>query len=371
MKLGNALYDMLPKKLDWYILKKFIMTYFIALLLIIVIVIIFDISEKIDDFVSREAPLKAIVFDYYVNFIPFFMNMFSPIFTFLTVIFFTSRLAANSEIIAILSCGISFNRLLRPYMFGAAIIMVFSLSLNLWIIPHANVTRMAFEQKYVTDYDKQVTMRNLHYQVSPGEFVYVESFSQWNNTAYKMTIEKIENNRIVSKLSADQAVWDSTLCGWRLKRYFIREYDAGLEDRVKCGTQLDTIIPLTISDLKKKRKYELTLDYEQLNDYIATKRMRGDADIKKALIEKHTRFAMPFSAFILSVIGVSLSSRKRRGGIGWNIALGIALSFSYILFQRLSDMFVYTDTLPAVVAVWLPNTIYAIIAYILYRIAPK
>ena len=371
MKLKNRIYDLLPKKLDWYILKKFIFTYLIALLLIIVIVIIFDISEKIEDFVSREAPLKAIVFDYYVNFIPFFINMFSPIFTFLTVIFFTSRLAANSEIIAVLSCGISFNRLLRPYMIGSAIIMIFSLALNLWVIPHVNVTRMAFEEKYVRDYERKETLHNLHYQIAPGEFVYVESFSRWNNTAYKFTLEKIENNRIVSKISADQAVWNSTLCGWHLKRYFIRDYDAGLEDRVRCGQQMDTIIPLTISDLRIKRQYWLQLDHKQLNEHIRTKQMRGDANIKKPLIEKHTRYAMPFSAFILSIIGVSLSSRKRRGGIGWNIALGIALSFSYILFQKFSEMFVFTDTLPVVVAVWLPNVIYAVIAYILYRLAPK
>lgn len=359
------------KKLDWYIMRKFILTFFMALLLIIVIVIIFDISEKIDDFVSKEVPLKEIIFDYYLNFIPYFMNMFAPIFVFITVIFFTSRMAANTEIIAILSCGISFQRMLRPYIISAALISVLSLVLNLWVIPDANKTRMKFETEYIRSRDRNTTLRNMHYQINPGEFVYVESFSQWNNTAYKFSLEKIEDNEIVSKLSAEQAIWDSTFCGWHLKRYFIRQYGAGLEDHVKCGKQLDTVINLTIGDFKKTRKYETQLDYGELNDYIATKRMRGDADIKPALIEKHVRFAMPFSAFILTIIGVSLSSRKRRGGTGWNLAFGIALSFSYILFQKFSEMFVYTDVMPAAIAIWIPNVLYAGIAYALYRIAPK
>lgn len=360
-------------KLDWYIIKKFMATFFVALLTIIVIVIIFDISEKIDDFVSKQVPLKEIIVDYYKNFIPFFMNMFSPIFVFITVIFFTSRLAANSEIIAILSCGVSFHRLMRPYMISAGVIAAFSLALNLWIIPDANKVRMAFETKYVRDYGGNGgPERNMHYQIAPGEFAYIESFSEWNNTAYRFTLERIgKDGRLESKLSADQAVWDSTLCGWRLKRWFIRDYTPSLEDNVRCGQQLDTVLPLTITDFKKTRKYESQLNYRELRDYIAMKRMRGDADIKKALIEQQTRFAMPFMAFILTIIGVSLSSQKRRGGIGWNLALGIGLSFSYILFQKFSEMFVYADTLPAAVAIWIPNAIYTLIAYILYQRAPK
>lgn len=360
-------------KLDWYIIKKFMATFFVALLTIIVIVIIFDISEKIDDFVSKQVPIKEIIVDYYKNFIPFFMNMFSPIFVFITVIFFTSRLAANSEIIAILSCGVSFHRLMRPYMISAGVIAAFSLALNLWIIPDANKVRMAFETKYVRDYGGNGgPQRNMHYQIAPGEFAYIESFSEWNNTAYRFTLERIgKDGRLESKLSADQAVWDSTLCGWRLKRWFIRDYTPSLDDKVRCGQQLDTVLPLTITDFKKTRKYESQLNYHELRDYIAMKRMRGDADIKKALIEQQTRFAMPFMAFILTIIGVSLSSQKRRGGIGWNLALGIGLSFSYILFQKFSEMFVYADTLPAAVAIWIPNVIYTVIAYILYQRAPK
>lgn len=372
MNIKETIKDWIPKKLDWYIIKRFISTFFVALFLIILIVIIFDISEKIDDFVSKEVPLKEIVVNYYINFIPYFMNMFAPLFVFITVIFFTSRLAANSEIIAVLSCGVSFQRFLRPYIISAALIALVSLSLNLWVIPHANRTRMEFETKYVRDYSgRKASRHNLHYQISPGEFVFIESYSDWNNTGYRFTLEKIEDNKIISKLTAEQAVWDSTFCGWRLKKYFIREYGAGLEDKVRNGMQLDTVLNLTVSDFEKTRDYETQLNQKELNAYIATKVMRGDADIKHALIEKHMRVAMPFSAFILTIIGVALSSRKRRGGIGWNLALGIALSFSYILFQKFSEMFVFTDTMPAWLALWLPNVIYAVIAAVLYRMAPK
>ncbi len=362
--------DLKPRILDLYIVKKFIFTFFIALLLIIGIVIIFDISEKIDDFVSHEAPLKEIIFDYYLNFIPYFMNMFSPLFVFITVIFFTSKMAANSEIIAILSCGISFHRMMVPYMFSAALIALFSLTLNLFIIPNSNKILDEFESKYIKS-NYQSTGRNIHYQISPGEFVYVESFSRWNNTAYKFTLERVRNNRLVSKLSAETAVWDSTSSSWRLKKYTIRDYTGAMTDKVRTGASLDTAINLSVTDFYMTKKTVTTLSYNELNRLIETQKLRGDDNVKLAQIEKHTRFALPFSAFILTIMGVSLSSRKRRGGIGWNIGIGIALSFSYILFLKFSEMFVYTDLLPPGVALWVPNILYAIISGFLYRIAPK
>ncbi|MBO8478910.1 MAG: LptF/LptG family permease [Bacteroidetes bacterium] len=362
--------DLKPRILDLYIVKKFIFTFFIALLLIIGIVIIFDISEKIDDFVSHEAPLKAIIFDYYLNFIPYFMNMFSPLFVFITVIFFTSKMAANSEIIAILSCGISFHRMMVPYMFSATLIAMFSLALNLFVIPNSNKILDEFESKYIKS-SYQNSGRDVHYQISPGEFVYVESFSRWNNTAYKFTLEKVKDNRLVSKLSAETAVWDSTFNGWTLKKYFIRDYSGTLADNIRSGARLDTVINLSVTDFYMTKNTVTTLSYKELNQLIETQKMRGDDNVKLAQIEKHTRFALPFSAFILTVMGVSLSSKKRRGGIGWNIGIGIALSFSYILFLKFSEMFVHTDFLPPGIALWVPNILYAIISGFLYKIAPK
>ncbi|MBQ5603096.1 MAG: LptF/LptG family permease [Bacteroidales bacterium] len=359
-----------PKKIDAYIVSKFITTFFIALLLIIGIVIIFDISEKIDNFVAKEAPLKAIVFDYYLNFIPYFMNMFSPLFVFITVIFFTSKMAADSEIIAILSCGISFHRMMVPYIFSATLIAIFSLCLNLFIIPDANKTRLEFENQYVKTRFKSVG-RNVHYQISPGEFVFAESFSSWNNTAYRFTLEKIVDNKLVSKISAESAVYNEEKGVWTLKKYFIRDYNEDLTDRIRSGKQLDTTLALSSKDFYLTEKTVETLNYHELNNLIDTQRMRGDANVKFALIEKNTRFALPFSAFILTIMGVALSSKKRRAGIGWNIGIGIALAFTYILFLRFSQMFVHTDTLPPAIALWLPNLVFAIIAGFLYRIAPK
>ncbi|MBR1573381.1 MAG: LptF/LptG family permease [Bacteroidales bacterium] len=353
-------------------MKKFMLTFFIALLFIIGIVIIFDISEKIDDFVEHQVTLKSIVFDYYINFIPYFMNMFSPLFVFITVIFFTSRLAQNSEIIAILSCGISFHRLMVPYIVSAFLIALLSLSLNLWVIPPANLKRNEFEAKYIRYHDNKTNTRNVHYQISPGQFVFVESFSKINNTAYKFSLESVENNRLTSKLSAESAVWDSTFGGWRLRKYFLREYaQNSIYDRVRYGDKLDTVINLTVTDFLRRKDTVESQDINELNDFIDMQRMRGDATVQHSLVEWHTRFALPFSAFILTILGVSLSSRKKRGGIGWNLAAGIALSFSYILFLKFSQMFVATGTLPPWFAIWLPNIIYTIIAAVLYHLAPK
>lgn len=357
------------RKLDWYIFKRFILTFFIALLLIIGIVIIFDISEKIDDFVSHEAPLKAIILDYYVNFVPYFINMFSPLFVFITVIFFTSKMAANSEIIAILCGGVSYKRLLMPYMAAAGIIAALSLCLNLFIIPQSNRTRLEFQDKYLKH--KSISNRYVHYQIEPGTFVYVESFSTWNNTAYKFTLEEIGDNRLRKKISAETAVWDSTMDGWHLRKCFTREYVDGMLDKVSACDQIDTVINLVKADFYRNKHTVETLPAKELDELISVQKMRGDANVMYAEIEKNTRVALPFSAFILTVMGVTLSSRKRRGGIGWNLAIGIALAFSYILFLKFSQMFVYTGTMSAFVALWLPNALFAIITAFLYKTAQK
>ena len=363
-------FDLRPKKLDVYIVTKFITTFFVALLLIIGIVIIFDVSEKIDNFVEKEAPLRAIVFDYYVNFVPYFMNMFSPLFVFITVIFFTSKMAADTEIIAILSCGVSFHRMMVPYIFSAALIALFSLTLNLFIIPDSNKERIAFETKYVSDKTKNVG-RNVHYQISPGEFAFAESFSSWNNTAYRFTLEKIEDNKLISKITAETAVYDTTKKVWQLKKYFIREYNEDLTDNIRSGRQLDTALALSVNDFYWNPESVETYNYFELNELIELQKMRGDANVKYSLIQKNNRFALPFSAFILTIMGVALSSKKRRGGIGWNIGAGIALAFTYILFMKFSEMFVYTDSLPPALALWLPNIVFTVIAVVLYRLAPK
>lgn len=255
-------------------------------------------------------------------------------------------------------------------MAAATLITALSLVLNLFIIPDSNKDMFAFEQQYIKQKPKK-SARNIHYQVAPGQFVYAESFSSWNNTAYKFTIEKIENSQLVSKISAETATYDTVKGSWKLKKYFIREFNDDLTDNLRSGRQMDTIIPLSVKDFYFSENTVTTLDYSELNELIDMQTMRGDANIKFSLIEKHTRFALPFSAFVLTIIGVALSSKKRRGGIGWNIALGIALAFAYILFMRFSQMFVHTDTLSPAVALWMPNVLFAVIAVVLYRLAPK
>ena len=257
-----------------------------------------------------------------------------------------------------------------PYIFSATLIAALSLILNLFVIPEANKTRLQFEDKYVKSRFASVG-RNVHYQTSPGEFVFAESFSSWNRTAYRFTIERIEDSKLVSKISAESATYDTLTGRWRLKKYFIRDYNADLTDRVRSGRQLDTTLALSVDDFYLTENTVETLTYHELNQLISVQKMRGDANVKFALIEKNTRFALPFSAFILTIMGVALSSKKRRGGIGWNIGIGIALAFTYILFLRFSQMFVHTDTLPPGIALWLPNLVFTLIAGFLYRIAPK
>ena len=361
-----------PKILDLYIMKKFLSTFFLMILLIIGIVIIFDISEKIDDFVTGHASIKEVALDYYVNFVPYFMNMFMSLFVFIAVIFFTSRLTANSEIVAMLSCGVNFHRLMLPYLASAAIIAALSLGLALFVIPSSNAARHDFEEKYFKKKKNNTQARNIHYQISPGQFVYVESFSRWNNTAQKFTLETIEGSELVSKLSAESATYDALSGVWTMKNYFVRTFVPGsIEDRVKAGKRLDTLINVTIDDFYRKQKTEQDLTYKELRAMIKTQRMRGDPYVKYSLIESYQRWSLPFSAFILTIMGVALSTKKKRGGLGWNLAIGIGLSFGYILFMKFSQMFVYTDSLPTALAIWLPNIVFFLITAVLYAIAPK
>ncbi len=358
------------QRLDWYIIRKFLTTFFMSLLLIVGIVIIFDVSERIEDFVRRDAPLHAIVFDYYLNYIPYFMNMYSPLFVFLTVIIFTTKMTQDSEVVAILSSGISYHRMAVPYLISAVLIALLSLGLGLWVIPKANGPRVDFEQKYIPR-TKAYSGRDLHYKLENDHFVYIESFSGYNNTAYNFTLEDLSDGRLHSKLSAESAQYDTVTGVWKLRNWFIRDYTEGMEDKVRSGRRLDTTLSLTRDDFFRNKYTIQRLDEHQLDQLIRTQTQRGDASVSTALIEKNNRFSLPFSAIILTVIGLALSTKRKRGGMGWNLAAGIALGFSYILFMQFSEMFVMTDTLPASIAIWLPNYLYAVIAVVLYIKAPK
>ena len=357
-------------KLDFYFMKKFLVTFFVSILLLAVIIVIFDVSEKIEYFVRNEAPLKEIVVNYYMNFVPYFMNMYAPMFVFLTVIFFTSKMTGDSEIIAILSSGISFHRMAVPYLISSVLIAFLSMELGLWVIPHANATRVDFEQKYIPRMKVKVG-HDLHYKLENDHFVYLESFSAYNNTAYNFTLEDLSGGRLRSKITAESAQYDTLTGKWKLRNYFIRDYGDGMTDHIRSGRQMDTVLSLTRDDFFRNKFTIGRLNEAELDALIAAQKARGDASVKHALIEKNQRYSLPLSAIILTVIGISISTKKRRGGMGINLAAGTALGFSYILFMQFSEMFVATDTLPASIAIWLPNYLYAIIAAVLYFKAPK
>jgi lipopolysaccharide export system permease protein len=276
-------------------------------------------------------------------------------------------MAYNTEIIAILSSGISFKRMMYPYFISALFIAILSFTLNLFIIPPANKHRQAFENVYFRKpfYN---TEENIHLQLQPGEFVYIRHYNTFSKSAERFSLEKFDGNQLVSKLTSDRAVWDSTKNKWTVYNYIIRDMRENGETLTR-GPMLDTTLLLTDFDLSSRDNVVQSMDYFELNEYIDRLKIRGSKAIQGAYIEKYTRFSMPFSTFILTLIGVSLSSRKVRGGIGLHIGIGIGLSFTYIFFMQFSTILV--DTLGALLAVWVPNIIFTLIAIYLYRLAPK
>lgn len=358
------------KRLDWYIIRKFLGTYFFAIALILSIAVVFDINEKMDSFLENEAPIKAIIFQYYMNFIPYFANLFSPLFVFIAVIFFTAKLAENSEVIAILAGGVSFRRLMRPYMISAAVISLCTYGLGSYVIPKGNVTRLNFEDRYIKK-KKQQFVNNVQLEVDTGVIAYIERYEDYNKTGYHFSLDKFKNKILVSHLTARTISYDSTsIHKWVIQDYMIRELH-GIKEKLYRGDKKDTIIMMEPSDFLIMKNQQETLTSPALRDYIAKQKLRGFANIKVFEIEYERRIAMSFASFILTTIGLSISSRKVKGGIGLHLGLGLALSFSYIMFQTVSSTFAINGNMPPIIAVWIPNIVYALIAVVLYRNAPK
>lgn len=357
------------RTIDVYIIKKFLGTFFFTLILLIFIVIVFDISEKIDDFLKRDAPLRAIVFSYYFNFVPYFMNLFSYLLTFIAVIFFTSRMASDSEIIAILSSGISFRRMLFPYFVAATLLGVLSFFLANFLIPYTNRGMLAFEMQYIND-PRQFTDQNVHKQIAPGTFIYLENFNMKTGIGWKFTLEKFENKQLTYKLKAERISWDSVQMRWTISNYIVRHIN-GMEERMEKKAKLDTVLPFKPSEFLEDIEEVKIMNYFTLRDHIKKKELRGDPDVTKYKVKKYERIANPFATLILTLIGVAVSSRKVRGGIGFHLGFGLALTFLYILFMQISTVFANFGDLPPLIAVWLPNIIFGIIALILIRLAPK
>ncbi|ASB48104.1 LptF/LptG family permease [Alkalitalea saponilacus] len=358
------------KKLDVYILRKFLGTFFFAILLIISISVVFDLAEKIDDFLENAAPLNAIVFDYYANFVPYFANLFTPLFVFIAVIFFTSKMAYQTEIIAILSSGVSFRRLMVPYIVGAFIIGAFSFVLGSYVIPPANKVRLDFESTYVRK-RRETGMNNIHMQIEPNVYVYVRRYSSLREVGDDFSLEVFDGKQLRKKITAQSAVYDTATSGWSLRNYVKREYISREKQIITEGREMDTILNMRPADLKEERKFFETMTTPELTTYIEEQQQRGVGNVEEFLIEKHRRQASPFSAFILSIMGLSLASRKVRGGMGLHIGIGIALSFGYILFMTVSTTFAINGNMSPWLAVWIPNFVFALVAAYLYRRAPK
>ena len=360
-------------RVDHYIVYKFLSTYIFLITIIVVIAVIFDFNEKIDKLTQSHAPMQKIIFDYYVNFVPYFANLFSPLFVFIAVIFFTSKLADNSEIIAMKSTGMSFRRLLRPYMFSAALIALTTYLLGAYVIPQSNVARVNFENRYIKKKTDITSVDNVQMQVDTGVVAYITHFNNVTKSGYGFSLDKFVDKKLVSHLTAQSIQYDTLSdrrFSWTLRQYKIRTLK-GMREKLESGQKLDTIIVMEPKDFFYVRGQQETMTVPELDEFIDRQKLRGAAGVSTFEVEYHKRFATPFAAFILTLIGVSLSCEKRKGGMGASIGVGIALSFTYILFQTVSATFAINAGWPAMFSVWLPNIIFALIAAVLYRRTPQ
>ena len=360
------------KTLDWYIIKKFLSTYFFAIALIISISIVIDVNENLSKFTEYHAPLKAIVFDYYMNFVPYFSNLFSPLFVFIAVIFFTSKLADKSEIISILAAGVSFKRLMRPYMISAAVISALTFYLGAYVIPKGTVVRQNFESLYKNK-KRNNAAENVPLQVAKGTIVLIQHYDNNFKRGYGFHLNKFENKKMVSEMTASEIQYDTisdSKFHWKAHNWRIREM-RGLREKITSGASLDTLIMMEPTDLVFSKGQQETFTSPELKEYINRQIDRGSSNVVQYEVEYHKRIATSFASFILTTIGISLSSRKRKGGMGMYLGIGLALSFGYILLQTISSTFAINAGTPAMLAAWVPNIIFAVVAYFCYRHAPS
>lgn len=359
-------YHPFPSVLDWYIIKKFLGTYFFSIVLILAIVVMFDINEKLDAFLK--APLNETIFDYFFSFLPYFANQFSPLFVFIAVIFFTSKMASHSEIIAIMASGVSFRRLLVPYMLAATVIAGLTFYLSNYLIPPTNVKRLDYTTKYVKN-KKVVEGTNIQFLIAKGEVGFIGHYDAKTKIGTTFSLDKFEVKTLVSRLNARSIKYD-TLNRWTVHDYTIRDMK-GMHETIRSGKQLDTMIPIEPRDFLVSKNDQERLTTPELTTYIKKQKERGVANITQFEIEKERRYAMTGAAFILTLIGMSLSARKVKNGMGINIGIGLVLSFTYILFSTVTSSFAISGATSPFVAMWIPNAVYLLIGLILYYRASK
>ncbi len=357
------------KILDVYLLRKFLGTFFYAIGLLVVIVVVFDISENIQDFIDKKAPISAIIFEYYLNFIPFFVNLFSPLFSFIAVIYFTSKLAGFNELSSILGSGISYKRLLVPYISGAIIIASMSFLLSNFVIPYTNRNMLDFKDQYISKRAKNKD-GDIHVKIATDTYAYVETWNNTKNTGYNFTLEKMNFDGVYYKLKAQNIQWDSISNKWHLNGY-VKHFAYGKEELIMQGDKLDTTLNISPKDFVYIRDEMETMNFFEIREFIKEEKAKGSDKVKFYEVEKHRRMASPFATIILTLIGLTVAGRKTRGGLGIHLAVGLLLSFSFIMFIQVTTVFATYGTLNPMLAVWIPNIIYSLLSIFLIKSAPK
>ena len=358
--------------LDWYIIKKFIGTYVFSIILIISIAIVFDFNENLSKFTQYHAPWRAIIFDYYANFIPYYSNLFSPLFVFIAVIYFTSKLAGNSEIIAMMATGMSFRRLLRPYMFTCVLIALTTFYLNAYVIPHGTIIRQQFENRYRRN-KVTTAAENVQIRLSKNTVVYIQHYDDRMKRGFGFSLDKFADKKLVSHMTASEIQYDTIADSkyhWKANNWKIRTLK-GLRETITSGAVKDTMLLMEPADLIYSKGQQETFTSPELLQYISKQTSRGSANVKQYEVEYHKRIAMSFASFILTIIGASLSARKRKGGMGLYLGIGLGLSFAYIMLQTVSSTVAINADAPPMLAAWIPNIIFAVIAFFCYRQAPN
>lgn len=356
------------KRLDWYIVKKFLGTFFFSIVLVLSIAIVFDLTEKMDDFFEYQVPLQEILLEYYLPFIPYYMNMFSSLFIFISVIFFTSKLAGNSEIIAMHATGMSYHRLMVPYAFSATLLFLLGIWLGGWVIPRSSAHMLAFTDKYIEHFTTDHA-RNMQLEVEPGTVLYIESFQRRSNIGYRCSIEHFDGKSLTSRITADRIYYDS-LFEWHLDTYMRRTF-TGMREHLERGDTLYITLPITPDEMFISAMQAQQMTTPELRHYMERQRERGSGNVKAFEVEYHKRWASPVGAFIMTLLGVTMSSRKVRGGMGKNLGIGIVLTAAYILFSTVSTTFSVNNVMSSFSAAWLPNFVFLAISIPLYRQACK
>lgn len=336
--------------------------------IIMLLAMVFDLAERLSEFIDNQAPLSGIIFEYYLNFILFYGNMFSSMIIFVSVIWFTAKMAQDSEIIPMLNSGRPFHRFLRPYMISATILMVISLFMNHFVLPKANKVRLAFEEKYYRD---AMYVEDYHAEYPGNQVVYFSSFSSEQNMVNDFVLEQWgEDKKLKYFIKARSAQNKQGTDTWVLTDYFERRVGYP-NDVVHEGQKKDTIFKFRIEEMAQRDNIAEAMTYSELNGFIKREKEKGSGNVPMYEIELNQRTSYPFASYVLTIIGVSVSSRKKRGGIGISIALGLGIIFIYIFAMKVTTVAAMKVGFPAELAVWVPNILFGGIAYILYRFAQK